>query len=337
MKNITQTCLVWIRRIPVSRELGLLYLTILLILLFSLLYPVSFPNFENLSAVLRGLAVDGIMTSGMLVLLVSGLFDLSVGGMFSMIGVITGWFMKNAGLPVPVAILLGLAIATAGGGLNGFIVTRVRVNALITTLGTMQIFRGIAVLVGGPGISFLPETFSSLGQSEWLGLQTPIWLMLGVVLLFHYLLSKTRWFRGFYYIGGNERAAYLSGFNVPAMQMAAFMLSGFLAGLAGIAFAARLATSISTAGDGAELRVITAVILGGASLKGGKGTIFGAVMGVVFIALINNIMIIANVPSYWHSIVTGTVLVSAVSMDYILEKIPHPARRPSRGDTRGKV
>ena len=319
----TKWALTWIKRIPISRELGLLYITILCILLFSVLYPISFPNFENFAAILRGLAVDGIMASGMLVLLVSGLFDLSVGGMFSMIGVVTGWFMKSAGLPVPLAIGLGLAIATLGGALNGFIVAHVRVNALITTLGTMQIFRGVAVLVGGPGISFLPETFSGLGQAEFLGLQTPVWLMIGVVALIHYLLAKTRWFRQFYYIGGNEKAAYLSGINVPTMQITAFILSGFLAGLAGIAFAARLATSVSTAGDGAELRVITAVILGGASLKGGKGTVFGALMGVVFIALLNNIMIIAKVPSYWHSIVTGIVLVSAVSMDYLLEKLPY--------------
>ncbi len=309
-----------LRKIPISRELGLLYLTILCVILFSVLYPVSFPTFENFSAVMRGLALDGIMAAGMLLLLVSGLFDLSIGGMFSMIGVITGWLMKTAGVPVPLAILLGLSIATLGGALNGFLVAKVRVNALITTLGTMQIFRGVAVLVGGPGISFLSESFSRLGQTELLGLQMPVWLMVFVVGLSHYLLTRTRFFRQFYYIGGNEKAAYLSGINVPRLKILAFMISGFLAGLAGIAFAARLATSVSTSGDGAELRIITAVILGGASLRGGKGSVLGAFIGVVFIALINNIMIIAKISSYWHSIVIGTVLVLAVSMDYLLER-----------------
>ena len=309
-----------IKRIHVTRELGLFCAILLLAGLFSFLFPVSFPTFDNFSAILRNLALDAIMAAGMLILMVSGLFDLSIGGMFSMAGVLTGWLMKNAGVPVPLAVLAGLATATAGGFVNGFVVARVRVNALITTLGTMQIFRGIAVLVGGPGITFLPESFSGIGQAKWLGLQSSVWMMFCVVTVFHFLLRRTRFLRQYYYIGGNEKAALLSGIPVARMQIFAFMISGFLAGLAGIAFAARIATSVSVAGDGAELRIITAVILGGASLKGGRGTIFGALVGVVFIALINNLMIIAKISSYWQSIVIGLVLVLAVSMDYFLEK-----------------
>jgi len=309
-----------VRRIRMTRELGLFFAIAVLIVLFSLLFPVSFPTFDNFTAILRNLALDAIMAAGMLILMVSGLFDLSVGGMFSMVGVLTGWLMKNAGVHVPLAVLAGLAAATLGGFLNGFVVARVRVNALITTLGTMQIFRGIAVLVGGPGINFLPESFSGLGQAKWLGLQSSVWMMFVVIAVFHFLLRRTRFFRQYYYIGGNEKAAHLSGIPVPRMQIFAFMISGFLAGLAGIAFASRIATSVSVAGDGAELRIITAVILGGASLKGGKGTILEALVGVVFIALINNLMIIAKISSYWQSIVIGLVLVLAVSMDYFLEK-----------------
>jgi ribose transport system permease protein len=309
-----------IKRGRVTREWGLFCAILFLIALFSFLFPVSFPTFGNFSAILRNLALDAIMAAGMLILMVSGLFDLSVGGMFSMAGVLTGWLMKNGGVPVPLAIFAGLAVAALGGFINGFVVARVRVNALITTLGTMQIFRGVAVLVGGPGISFLPASFSNLGQAKWLGLQSSVWLMAGVIACFHFLLRRTRFFRQYYYIGGNEKAAVLSGIPVPKMQIAAFTISGFLAGLAGIVFAARIATSVSVAGDGAELRIITAVILGGASLKGGKGSILGALVGVVFIALINNLMIIAKISSYWQSIVIGLVLVLAVSMDYFLEK-----------------
>ena len=309
-----------IKHIRMTRELGLLCAIVLLTVLFSFLFPVSFPTFDNFSAILRNLALDAVMAAGMLILMVSGLFDLSVGGMFSMVGVVTGWLMKNGGVPVPLAILAGLAVAALGGFINGFVVARVRVNALITTLGTMQIFRGIAVLVGGPGITFLPESFSGLGQAKWLGLQSSVWLMFAVIALFHFLLRKTRFFRQYYYIGGNEKAATLSGIPVPRMQIFAFMISGVLAGLAGMAFSARIATSVSVAGDGAELRIITAVILGGASLKGGKGSILGALVGVMFIAMINNLMIIAKISSYWQSIVIGLVLVLAVSMDYFLEK-----------------
>jgi ribose transport system permease protein len=260
------------------------------------------------------------MAAGMLVLMVSGLFDLSVGGMFSMIGVLAGWLMKHGGVPVPLAVLAGLAVAALGGFINGFIVARVKVNALITTLGTMQIFRGVAVLVGGPGITFLPESFAKLGQAKVLGLQSTVWIMFAVMAVFHFLMRKTRFFRQYYYIGGNEKAAVLSGIPVPSMQVAAFVISGLLAGLSGMLFSARIATSVSVAGDGAELRIITAVILGGASLKGGKGSILGALIGVVFIALINNLMIIAKISSYWQSIVIGMVLVIAVAMDYFFEK-----------------
>jgi ribose/xylose/arabinose/galactoside ABC-type transport system permease subunit len=256
----------------------------------------------------------------MMLLLIGGAFDLSIGGTFSMVGVVTGWLLKSAGLPVPLAIALGLGLGALCGFLNGFIIAKVKVNALIATLGTMQIFRGVAVLVGGPGISFLPASFSGLAQADIAGIQAPVWLMAFVVLVFHFLLTKTRLFRQYYYIGGNPRAARLCGMPVERMRILAFTIMGFLAGLAGITFAARLGTSVSIAGDGAELRIITAAILGGASLTGGKGTIWGALVGVVFIALTNNIMIIAQVPSYWQSIVIGLVLVAAVAMDYFVRR-----------------
>jgi len=308
------------RGFAVSRELGLILLIVAATIVSSILFPESFPTFENFSAIMRNLAFDGILAVGMSLLLVGGLFDLSIGGMFSMTGVIVGWMLKTAGLPVPIAILIGLAAAVFGGFLNGFIVAKIRVNALITTLGTMQIYRGIAILVGGSGITFLPNSFTMLGQASLLGMQAPVWLLAFLVAVFHYLLTKTRFFRQYYYIGGNAKAAQLCGINVPRMQVLAFMIMGLLAGIAGTVFAARLATGVSIAGDGAELRVITAVILGGASLTGGKGTVWGALIGVVFIAMVNNIMLIAQISTYWQSIVTGTVLVLAVAMDHFFNR-----------------
>jgi len=240
--------------------------------------------------------------------------------MFSMVGVLTAWMITRGQVPVPLAILGGLGIAALGGALNGVVVAKVRVNALITTLGTMQIFRGIAVLVGGPGIANLPPSFKQLGQAEWLGLQSPIWLMLAVAVIGQWLLSKTRFFRKYYYIGANAKAAHLSGIPVDRMLIAAFALSGLLAGLAGMTFAARVATASSTAGDGAELRIITAVILGGASLTGGRGTVWGTLVGVLFISLINNVMIFARLSPEWQSIVIGSVLIIAVAMDHFLSR-----------------
>ncbi len=306
----------WVWRF--SRELGLVALIVVTVVAASFLYPRSFPTFANFAAVMRNLALDGILASGMTLMFVGGMFDLSVGGTFSMVGVLVGWLMKNHGVPVPAAIALGLVAGALAGLVNGVIATKVRVNALIATLATMGIYRGIAVLLGGPGITFLPKSFSRLAQAEWLGMQMPFWLMIGVALLFHVFLTHTRFFRQYYYVGNNAKAAHLSGIGVDRLHMLAFTLMGLLAGLAGMTFAARIGTSVSIAGDGAELRVITAVILGGASLSGGKGSILGGLIGVVFIALINNVLIIASVSSYWQSIIIGVVLVLAVAMDALL-------------------
>jgi ribose transport system permease protein len=315
---------------PYSREIALLALIVVTVVGASLAFPRSFPTFANASAVMRNLALDGILAAGMTLMFVGGMFDLSVGGTFSMVGVVTGWLMKAHGVPVPLAIAAGLALGAAAGLTNGLIATKVRVNALIATLATMGIYRGIAVLVGGPGISFLPKSFSSLGQAELLGLQAPFWLMLAVAGLFHYLLTHTRPFRRYYYVGNNAKAAHLSGIHVDRLHVIAFTIMGLLAGLAGMAFAARIGTAVSTAGDGAELRVITAVILGGASLSGGKGTVIGGLIGVVFIALINNVLIIASVSSYWQSIIIGVVLVLAVSLDALVERRRAGAARGGR-------
>ena len=303
-----------------SRELALVAATLFVVILYSVLYPVSFRSFDNFSAILRNLAFEGILAIGMMLMLVGGVFDLSVGAMASMIGVITGALMKKAGLPVPVSILIGLAIAALGGFLNGFVVAKVRVNALITTLGTMGIFQGVALLVGGPGITFLPDSFTKFGQFELLGIQAPVWLLLALGLVAHYCLTHTRFFRQYYYIGSNTKAAHLSGINVERMQMLAFTLMGVLAGIAGITYASRIATASSTVGIGSELQAITAVILGGASLTGGKGTIWGAMIGVFFMGLMKNVLIISRVSSEWQGIILGAVLVLAVAIDSVVNR-----------------
>jgi ribose/xylose/arabinose/galactoside ABC-type transport system permease subunit len=322
-----------------SREIGLALLIVLLIAVFGLRYPRTFPTWDNAVAVLRGLAGDAVLAVGMMLLLVGGMFDLSVGSTFTLAGVVAAWLMTNGRVqwsPL-LAVAGGLAVAALAGLFNGVVVAKVKVNPLITTLGTMGIYRGTAILIGGTGLRYSDE-FRQWGRSEnwdldWLSepaadrvrelLKAENWgllLLLVVAGLFHYLLAHTRFFRQYYYIGGNAKAAVLSGIAVTRLQVLAFTLVGFLAGLAGIAFSARLGTSVATAGDGAELRVITAVILGGASLSGGRGTIVGALLGVLFIALIKNVMPFADINSNWQSIIIGGVLVAAVGLDSLLNR-----------------
>lgn len=310
-------------RLALSREVGLLLLLLLTIGAFRVLFPISWENFatfSNFASVVRNLTFEGILALGMMLILVTGNFDLSVGATASLIGVVTGWLMKHAEWPVPLAILAGLILAAGCGFFNGFIVARVRVNALITTLGTMGVFSGIALLVGGPGISFLPPDFARLGQAQWLGLQAPVWLLGGLGVLAHYGFTHTRFFRQFYYIGSNPKAARLSGLSVERLQIMAFTLMGLLAGLAGIVYAARVATASSTVGVGKELAAITACILGGASLQGGRGTAWGALLGVLFVATIQNMLLIKQVRPEWQGIILGLVLVFAVGLDSVLNR-----------------
>lgn len=297
------------------RELDLLVVVYLTAIVFAVLYPVSFFSAGNARAILNNLAVDGILAVGMMLLLVSGVFDLSVGSMMSLTGVVAGYLMVKQGWPVPVAVTASLLVAALGGMVNGLLVARAKVNALITTLGTLGIFQGVAILIAGPSIANLPAGFSSLGQTELFGVQLPVLLMLALAVVFHLLLSSTRFFRQYYYIGSNPKAARLSGINVERMQIIGFTLMGLIAGVAGLCFAARVGTAVSNAGVGAELRVITAVILGGASLTGGKGSIPGALIGVVFMALLTNVLIIARVSTYWQGITVGVILVLAVALD----------------------
>jgi ribose transport system permease protein len=307
------------------RELDLLVAVYLTAIVFSILYPVSFFSVGNLRAILNNLAVDGILAVGMMLLMISGVFDLSVGSMMSLAGVVTGWLLAKAGWPVGSAVAAGLGVAVLGGLANGLLVAKVRVNALITTLGTLGIFQGLAILIAGPSIANLPESFTRFGQTEVtvlrppnappLALQLPVFYMLALAVVFHLLLTHSRFFRQYYYVGSNPKAARLSGINVERLQILGFTLMGLIAGVAGLCFAARVGASVSNAGVGAELRVITAVILGGASLTGGKGSIPGALIGVVFMALVNNVLIIARVSSYWQGIMVGAILVLAVALD----------------------
>jgi ribose transport system permease protein len=200
------------------------------------------------------------------------------------------------------------------------IVAKLRVNALITTLGTMGVFQGVALLIGGPGITFLPESFSWLGQKEIAGVQGPVWLMLLLAVVAHYLMAHTRFFRQYYYIGSNPKAAHLSGIRVVKLRIWAFTIMGLIAGLAGITYASRIATASATIGTGAELQAIAAVILGGASLSGGRGTIWGALIGVFFMALVKNILLIMGISSEWQGIALGVVLVAAVAIDSVVNR-----------------
>lgn len=292
----------------------------LICLVASIIFPANFPTFENISQVMLNLSIDTIVAVGMMLLLISGAFDLSVGSVVAFSGGLAANLMYFHNLPVPFAILAGLASAILIGWINGYLIAYQGVNPMIQTLAMMGIVRGGALLVAGAGIQNLPYWYNAIGQSKLLGIQMPVWYMLLIVAVLSFLVNKTVFFRRYYYIGGNEKAAHLSGIRVKQMKLYGFILSATLAGIAGILLSSRLGAAMSTLGRGMELRVITAVILGGASLSGGIGKIPGALLGAMFMGIIANIMVIARVSGLWQDIILGIILIFAVWLDLFVQK-----------------
>jgi len=303
-----------------SRPLLLLVLILGLSAYMAVVYPVSFPTSSNIAAVLLDAAQAGILVVGMTVLMIGGAFDLSIGGVLALTGVVAGVLAKDFGVAAPLALLAGVLLGSFCGLANGLIVTRLGINALIATLATVGIFRGITQLISGTGVNSIGNEFAKLGQSVFLGLQSPFWVMLIVVVAGAFGVSRVRFFRQFYYVGGNAQAATLSGIKVDRVMLLGFILMGTLAGLAGVVSASRLDAAVVTAGTGVELKVITATVLGGASLKGGEGTVVGGFLGVLFIAIVQNALIISHVSVFWQGIVIGVVLLVAVSVDLLARR-----------------
>lgn len=274
----------------------------------------------NILAMLLGVSIESIVAIGMTILMVSGGFDMSVGSTVALTGAVSAYAMLH-GVPVPLAILLGLALGIVIGLVNGFVIARIGINPFITTLGMMGVIRGILeVVTRGQNIAGLPPSFKTIGQGTLLGIQYPILIALLLILLGDLLLRKSRFFRQNYYIGGNEKAALLSGIPVKSVTIFNYALTGFLAALAGIVMTARLGAATVSAGTGLELRVISAVIIGGASLQGGEGTVLGAFLGSLLMAIITGSLTLLGVDVYWNKLVIGATLLLAVMIDTLSKR-----------------
>ncbi|MCY3023243.1 MAG: ABC transporter permease [Planctomycetota bacterium] len=278
----------------------------------------------NVLAMLLGLSVESIVAIGMTILLVSGGFDLSVGSTVAFTGAVTAMCLV-AGAPVPVAVAAGLALGVLIGLINGVIIAKIGINPFITTLGMMSVVRGaLLVVTGGKNISGLPESFTVIGQwhiplfvyqGQMIGIQYPILIAAVLVVIGDLLLRKSRFFRQNYYLGGNEKAAILSGIAVDRLKIFNYALTGFLAALAGVVMTARFGSASVTSGTGLELRVISAVIIGGASLQGGEGTVLGSFLGSLLMAIIVGSLTLLGVNVYWTQLVIGATLLIAVLID----------------------
>jgi ribose transport system permease protein len=254
----------------------------------------------------------------MTMLLISGNFDLSVGSVMALSGIAAAWLMVKGHMSPPIGVLGGLAVGAVAGSINGLVVTRIGVNPLIATLGMMAIARGSALgFTSGHPVINVPMSFAWIGQGSLAGMPIPILIMVVVVLVADVLLRRGRALRQLYYVGGSPKAAKLSGINVNRVVFSAFVASGLFAAMAGIISLARLTSGVPTAFAGVELRIIAACVIGGASLSGGEGTVAGALLGLIFMALVTNALTLFGVSIYWEGVVTGTILTTAVSLDMI--------------------
>lgn len=309
----------WLRRMLGKREVILILLNLAFILVISQLTPYFLyagNNFANFRVMLIGMAVESIVLAAMVILLVGGMFDLSVDGMVNMTAVITGALIFQ-GTNVWLAIVLGFTSALVIGTVNGVAVTKLKMNPLMTTLGTWWIAQGIAFgITQGIASSSFPDIFKSLGQGESIfGIATPLVYPIILLPIIIWLLSKTRFGYHVYATGGNREAARLHGVKVDRVTIMSFLMVAFAAALAGVVYAARLNAAVPQTVNGMNLRVIAGAVIGGCSLSGGEGSVLGGLLGLFFMTMLTNASVVLGVSPYWQMCILGVVLLAAVAAD----------------------
>lgn len=276
-----------------------------------------FMGYDNWLNILTNAAVIGIIAAPATMLLIAGQFDLSVGSGTAFIGVIMAYFATTQGWSISAALALALLAGLGIGFVNGFLVTVVGLNALITTLGTLAMFRGLAQVIAD-GQTIILSGFSTLGTARpFANIPVPVIILVGVTVSFWFLMRYTVFGRSMYAIGANPVAARLAGIRSRRLIFVGFLLSGLMVAVGGLIFVSQVGAATPTAGLGLELSVVTAVILGGASLSGGRGTVLGTALGFLIVGVLNNGLILLNVDPFWQDVARGALLIGAVSFDQV--------------------
>jgi ribose/xylose/arabinose/galactoside ABC-type transport system permease subunit len=320
-----------LRLIPVLDRYGILLVILLMCLVLYALQPEVFFSWRNIANVFKQTAVNSMLAIGMFLAILTAGIDLSVGSVLAL-GMMSLAVANAAGVPWPVVLLIGPAVGLAAGFVNGIGITKLRMpHPFIMTLGMLFMARGLANLIsGGVPYTGLPEPVRFLGSAQlYLGdwgaerLNLPIALIVTVVvyLAFWAFLEHTVLGRRIYAIGGNPQAARVSGINVDRVLIVVYTLCGLMAGFAGLIMAGRTNSGFPNAGIGAELEAIAAVIIGGASFFGGRGTVLGVFGGVIVMGLISNGLNLNNVSVFWQQILIGAIIVLAVFLDVVRREV----------------
>lgn len=279
------------------------------------LFTGEFLSTTNINNVLVQTSVLAVVSMGQTFVIIGGGFDLSVGSVVALSGSAAALVMPGFGI-LP-AVAMGILVGALVGSVNGLAVTVLRVNPFITTLATMTLVRGVVFLLTDgapvPVDSLLPRPFLALSVTRFLGINLLVWIPFLLLLVLSWVLGRTRYGRSIYAVGGNSEAAYLSGIRVNRVKAFTYVLSGALAGIAGVMLASRLQSGQPTAGEFYELQAVAAVVLGGVALHGGEGKLYKSIIGVLIMVVLGNALNLMNVGSYWQRVAIGAVILAAAA------------------------
>lgn len=299
-----------------AQDFGALIALALLVIVISIVSP-EFRTVKNFLSLLRQSSINGLIAFGMTCVILTDAIDLSVGSVLALSTALCAG-MITAGVPAGLAMILALAIGTFLGAVSGILVTKGRLQPFIATLITMTVYRGVTMIfTGAKPISNLGDSFvlKLVGRGNFYRIPIPVILLLLVFAAFYLLLNKTTFGRAVYATGSNWKCAKLAGINIHRTKIAVYAISGFMASLSGLILLSRLGSAQPTLGEGYELDAIAAVALGGTSMSGGRGKIYGTFVGVLIIAVLNNGLNILGVSSYYQDVIKGLVILVAVLSD----------------------
>ena len=314
---------------PLARFQSLIAL-LLMVIVMSFLSD-KFLTTDNIWNVMRQISVNVCISVGMTLVILTGGIDLSVGSILALSGAITAGFLKNGielsgintyiGFTMFGGLTAGIIAGSILGYINGLVITKFKVPPFIATLAMLTMARGMTMLyTRGFPITGLGESFAYLGTGWFLKIPMPVWISVAIVILAIMLTGKTRTGRYIYAIGGNEKASRLSGLNIKKIKIFVYTLAGALSAVGGIIVTSRLDSAQPNAGMSYELDSIAAVVIGGTSLSGGKGSIMGTVQGALIIGVLNNGLVLINVSPFWQQVIKGLVILLAVIIDRLQRK-----------------
>lgn len=314
-----------------KREIQLLLIIIVITLVFGMISEYFF-TMDNFRLLMLVISTNSIVAVGMTILIISGGFDLSAGSVFAALGMLLGLLLVS-GLPIFISIIIILVLGAGIGAGTGAVVAKLKVNPFILTLGTFFLFRGLAFIIGTlssiqtdtvsiSSITNFPEAFNRIGGGDFYGIEYMVFYMIFIIIVFYFLLSKNVWFRQNFYIGGNETAARLVGINVDRIKIFNYTLISILVSVAAILRVSRLKSAAAGSGENMALIVIAAVVIGGASLEGGKGSIPGSILGVILISIIQNGLIVIGTNPYYEKLFIGGFLLISVLINKYSKRTP---------------